>query len=382
MNFLAFTSRCAVAMLLVSFSETTYACSTDSLPFLRFIGQQQLAYKQQFQETTVGGLSGIDYDADTDTWVVVSDDRSDYNAARFYTAKFDYDEKAFNEVVLNDVVYFTQQNQELYPSRKQGGDVPDIEDIRFDSMDDSIWYISEGDRRLQLNPFIRQTTREGEFIRELPIPSMFVMKAKQKLGPRNNLAFEGLSFSHDRQSLWVAMEAPLWQDGEVPTPTAGAMVRLTQYSREGEVMNQVAYPVDAIPEAPGKGKFADNGVTAMLALDDVRFLVVERAAVQNEAGQYHNFIRLYAADISQASDISAIESLAVDEFQAATKQLLLELNPSNSPVPDNIEGIAWGPELDNGNKSLVLVSDDNFNRKQVTQFLAFEVVAAAECVGS
>ncbi len=376
-----FLSSSCVAGILMCFSANTYACSENSLLSLRLIGQQQLAHKQQFQQTTVGGLSGIDYDADTDTWILVSDDRSDFNAARFYTARLNYDETVFNEVVLNDVVYFAQQNQEPYPNRGQGGEIPDIEDIRFGPTDSSIWYISEGDRGRRLNPFIRQATREGEFIRELPIAPMFVMQPVRELGPRNNLAFEGMSFSHDKQSIWVAMEAPLLQDGEVPTPTVGAMVRLTQYSREGEVMNQVAYPVDAILETPGKGKFADNGVTAILALDEVCFLVVERAAVQNEAGQYHNFIRIYVTDISQASNVSAIESLAAGEFQSATKQLLLELGPSTEPVPDNIEGMAWGRVLDNGNKSLVLVSDDNFNRKQVTQFLVFEVMAAVESIG-
>jgi hypothetical protein len=42
---------------------------------------------------------------------------------------------------------------------------------------------------------------------------------------------------------------------------------------------------------------------------------------------------------------------------------------------DNIEGIAWGPVLENGNRSLVLVSDNNFNDTQVTQFIAIEVPA-------
>jgi hypothetical protein len=40
---------------------------------------------------------------------------------------------------------------------------------------------------------------------------------------------------------------------------------------------------------------------------------------------------------------------------------------------DNIEGISWGPRLANGNRTLVLVADNNFADNQVTQFLAFEV---------
>ena len=41
---------------------------------------------------------------------------------------------------------------------------------------------------------------------------------------------------------------------------------------------------------------------------------------------------------------------------------------------DNIEGMSWGPMLADGKRSLVLVSDNNFNPAQVTQFLAFEVL--------
>jgi hypothetical protein len=40
---------------------------------------------------------------------------------------------------------------------------------------------------------------------------------------------------------------------------------------------------------------------------------------------------------------------------------------------DNLEGMTFGPALPNGKRSLVLVSDNNFNPLQLTQFLAFEV---------
>jgi hypothetical protein len=39
---------------------------------------------------------------------------------------------------------------------------------------------------------------------------------------------------------------------------------------------------------------------------------------------------------------------------------------------DNTEAMAWGPALANGNRTLVCLSDDNFNPTQVTQFVAFE----------
>ena len=45
-------------------------------------------------------------------------------------------------------------------------------------------------------------------------------------------------------------------------------------------------------------------------------------------------------------------------------------------IIDNIEGITLGPVLENGNESLVLVSDDNFQLygKQLNQFILLEIV--------
>ena len=41
---------------------------------------------------------------------------------------------------------------------------------------------------------------------------------------------------------------------------------------------------------------------------------------------------------------------------------------------DNIEGLTFGQKLDNGNSSLVFVSDNNFSDKQKTQILVFELI--------
>ena len=40
---------------------------------------------------------------------------------------------------------------------------------------------------------------------------------------------------------------------------------------------------------------------------------------------------------------------------------------------DNLEGMTWGPKLPNGERSLILVSDNNFSATQVTQFVALAV---------
>ena len=54
---------------------------------LRLIGEARLPHKLQYQGTTVGGLSGIDFDAATGTYYLLSDDGGNQSPPRFYTAR-------------------------------------------------------------------------------------------------------------------------------------------------------------------------------------------------------------------------------------------------------------------------------------------------------
>lgn len=169
------------------------------------------------------------------------------------------------------------------------------------------------------------------------------------------------------------MEAPLFQDGNIPTVDAGGYSRITKYNRQGHILAQYAYPVSAIPAKPGEGKSADNGVSEMLTINNHEFLMLERSGVQAADGSYSNYIRIYKVDTRQASNISQMDSLLSGDFKPVSKELVLNLNTLNLPKLDNIEGMTWGPKLENGHDSLVLISDNNFNSSQVTQFLAFDV---------
>ena len=345
---------------------------------LRLIGEQRIALKQAFQGTTVGGLSGIDYDAASNTWVMESDDRSEINPARFYRATLSYDSEKFSAVTLNSVHFFTQPDGSRYPNLaharlEQGEQVPDIETIRVDPQDGSLWYGSEGNRKVGLHPFVRHADRDGKFLATLPTPAMFNV-SKEAIGSRNNMSFEALSFASDGKSLWLGMEAALYQDGPLATPDNGSVVRITRLDRAGTVLGQYAYPIEPVASRPAPGREADNGVSEILAVNDHQVLVVERAGVEHADGVYSNHVRIYAMDTDGASDIQSMPALAGAKYVPARKRLLLDLEKIGLARIDNIEGISWGPRLENGRRSLVMISDDNFNAQQVTQILAFEVL--------
>lgn len=383
------SARCALAMAcLLSLAAcaplpppapaaSAAAGAARTVSALRLIGEQRLPWRLPFQGTMVGGLSGIDYDAARGDWVMICDDRSEHNPARYYRARLDFDEHSFKAVQLTGVTTLLQADGTPYPSKddfaRLGGAVADLETLRVDPRDGAIWYGSEGDVSLDLNPFVRRAAADGKLQYELPLPPLFNVAVDRSAGPRNNQSFEGLSFTPDGQSLWVSLEGPMYQDGDAPDPVHGAVNRLTRFDRAGQVLGQYAYPLGKIPAAPGQGKQADNGISEILALDKHRLLVLERSGVQGDSGRYVNYVRIYEVDTAGATDIAGVPTLRGATYTMATKRLVLDLNQLGLPVVDNLEGMAFGPLLPNGHASLVLVSDDNFGKNQVTQFLLFDV---------
>ena len=362
-----------IALLFAAIAGTAQA---EPIGQLRFIGSVTLPQGLEVDGTRLGGLSGLDYDAATDSFLVLSDDRSDFAPARFYEMKLRFADGRLAGADMHSATILRQSDGTPFPNGKQGGEVPDPESIRIDPQDPGrLWWTSEGDRPRALKPFLRGMNRAGQAAGEIAIPAMFAMQPGTERGPHHNLAFEALSFAADGGSLWVGMEGALYEDGPLATPDAGTVSRFSHYGRDGRLLGQFAYPIDAVPGRPGVGKAADNGVTEILALDARRMLVLERAAIQDETGTFRNDIRLYEADLEGASDISDLPGLLDASYRPMIKRPVANLGLLMQDARiDNIEGMSWGPTLANGGRSLIFVSDDNFNKTQATQILAFEVL--------
>lgn len=346
---------------------------TASALCLNYLGGTTLAREPTGVLQDFGGISGMDRDAATGTWYLLSDDRSARAPARFYTADIDVDASGAPAVRVTGIVPLRQADGSVFPNVKQGGEVPDPEGLRIDPQGGDLVWSSEGDRKLGLSPFVRRAARDGRFINEVPLPENLRVHREAELGVRDNLAIEGLAFTPDAASLWVSMEAPLYEDGPVATLGQGGYTRFTRLNREGRVLGQYAYPLDAIPLPPSGGhRRADNGVSDILATPAGTLLVVERSGREVEEGSFQFAIRLYEVSVDDATDVSRTASLRGVDFKPMRKRLVLDLSKAGIET-DNIEAAAWGPRLSNGHATLLLASDDNFHPKQANRFLAFEV---------
>ncbi|GAB3020689.1 esterase-like activity of phytase family protein [Niabella terrae] len=341
--------------------------------------EYRIPYEQQFRQTWVGGLSGIDYDRESDHYFLICDERSATSAARFYTASIVTRGYTIDTILFQDMGILRDSRQDSFPAlKKDPARAADPESIRYHPPSKTLVWSSEGDKaerggqRIYQNPWIYQMDIRGGFMDNFILPENLHMQVADR-GARENAALEGLSFSRDYRYLWASMEGPIYEDGPLATAAdAGAPVRFTQFDWvTKKPLMQFAYPLDAVAHKPVPADaFNVNGVSEILNIGGHRFLVLERSFSTGTAGCV---IKLYLADFSAATNVMDFSSLLQPTYTPASKRLLLDFSQLDRLI-DNVEGITLGPRLPNGHYSLVLIADNNFNASEPQQVFLLEMI--------
>jgi uncharacterized repeat protein (TIGR01451 family) len=364
-----------------------------------FLGQQTFvtglvptgdAGKLNGVDVPLGGLSGVTYDAANNRYYAISDDRSQFGPARFYTFNLDPATLTTTGVNFTGVTALKDANGNTFALNSL-----DPEGIAL-SGNGTIFVSSEGEARPDLgasrvtNPFIKEfSLTTGQEIRSFTVPTKFLPKIQdtngdgivnagdtQTAGIRNNLAFESLTITPDQQTLFTATENALFQDGAVANPTTGTSSRIVQFNvATGLAEKEFVYITDPVAVAPTPTTaFSTNGLVDLLAIDNRgTMLALERSFSSGAAGT-GNTIKIYEISLQGAQDVSGLDSLNLLALptgpRPVQKRLLLNLDDLKlSTGLDNVEGLAFGPKLADGRQSIVLVSDNNFSATQFTQIL-------------
>ncbi|MBK6615326.1 esterase-like activity of phytase family protein [Ottowia sp.] len=368
-------------------------------PALKLIAHGSLASGQSFQNTTIGGLSGLAGDARTGLWYALSDDRSRHAPARCYVLRlppFAAGQPLLPQWV--DVITLLGPDGQPFPRHRVDPEALALRQDEATGATTLLW-TSEGDLRARIPPALYESALDGRLLRELPLPPLLRQTGARGRGPRNNETLEALATTPDGRHAWAGMESALAQDAGGPGAPAGPC-RITRFDlARGRADRQVAYLPEplpfgmALPHGP-----AESGVAEVLVADEHRLWVLERAWTPATGVS----ARLYEADLRGASDTLGIDTLRPGRYRPTPKRLLLDLRASGLPHVDNFEAMAWGPPLPGGwtsppssaashaalppegaptalgrpggGRTLVMMTDDNFNPLQVTQFAAFEVV--------
>jgi hypothetical protein len=222
---------------------------------------------------------------------------------------------------------------------------------------------------------VREFGLDGRQLAELPVPQAFLPNAAGTRGVRTNLGFESAGTPPNGRFLFTGNEGALVQDGPPATVAAGSPARILRYNlQRRELDRQYVYWTDPIAEPPvPANQFAVNGLVELLPLNNEFLLAMERSFSVG-APDTGNTIKLYDVALPGADDVNGFDSLAtlLGAIQPVEKTLLLNLDALGIPL-DNVEGMTFGPDLSDGRRSLVLVSDNNFSPAAFTQFLLFAV---------
>jgi hypothetical protein len=370
----------AMLPFLISFAVNRDLEKSDSIRRLKFLSAYSIPFNKQFQNTTIGGLSGIDYNPQKKEYYFISDDRSYINPARFYKADIVIKNDKIDSVVFLQTFFLKDAHGNFYPnSQHDPSHTPDPEALRFDVKNKTFIWSSEGERIVNSksmileNPAVTQIDLEGNFIDTFQLPFQLRMTAKD-FGPRQNGVFEGLTFTDDYRTLFVSVEEPLYQDGPpAGTGDSTGIVRFIKWDMgTKKTVAEYAYKIDPVAYAPiVPSAFKINGISDILSVGKNKFLVIERSY---STGRLSCTIKVFLADITNAENIDHLASLKnKSNIKMISKKLLLNMDDLGIYI-DNIEGVTFGPILSNGKRSLIFIADNNFNPLAKNQFLLFQLI--------
>ena len=343
-------------------------CKTTKLnpsaPYqIKFLDEYILETDKTFENIKIGGLSGIDYN--DEHFVLVSDKSKNPN---IFKVDIKIEKQNIQSVDFLDAQILKCDDINHF----------DPESIRF--LPDNTGYLisTEGYINAGENAQIIEVDEQGQCVKNYNLPRYFDVNLPNK--PRHNGVFEGLTIDDNGNGFWVINEIPLEEDGKKPKLyNTQSLLRLTHYQFENTKPDyQLAYDLERLIKIPFL-PFGLNGASELLQLDQNHIIVVERSYSAGH-GSKGNRVKLFLVDISEAENILEKQTLKKFKGKSLSKTLLFDSKSIKNKLEygfiDNIEGLTFGPELLNGNKSLILISDNNFNSfgKQLNQFILLELI--------
>lgn len=340
---------------------------------IEFLGEVTFPTGTLFSGTEVGGLSAIVYDPAQDVYYALSDDQSQIDPARYYTVSIDLSDGMLDDgdISFTDLTYLLTDDGALF-------EMGSLDPEGFTVAQPGVRFLSsEGNSLTPIDPFIKRYNPAGRVTATAPIPDYYLPDGSSLSGVRQNLAFESLTVTPNNRVLYSGLEGALFQDGPAADVGQESLARLLAYDlRTLDLLAEYVYVVEPVAEAPDPpGAFRVNGLVELLAFDNTgTMLAMERSFSVGKG----NTVILYEVTTQEATDVSGIDDL-FDEgsgtpagFDPVGKRTLLDFGDVVGVV-DNLEGMTFGPPLADGRHTLLVVSDNNFNPTQGTQYIALAV---------
>ena len=122
-----------------------------------------------------------------------------------------------------------------------------------------------------------------------------------------------------------------------------------------------------------------NKLNEILNCNKDQFVVIERDGKVGEAAKFKKLMLVSSSHATNIQDVDQLQHFRVPAGALPMhKEVLIDLlDPSlglaGSEMPEKIEGLAFGPDIDNQRRLLLVVSDNDFVPEQKTVVYAFAV---------
>jgi hypothetical protein len=247
---------------------------------------------------------------------------------------------------------------------------------------------------------------EARFVRSFTSPSNIIPRDANGInydagavvtsGRQEGRGFEGVAISPDGTKLLAIHQSPLQEEGESNQGRRSRNVRIVEFdTTTGLSTRQLIYQVESIAEVNARIDDVHNAEftatqqgrniapSAIVALDDHRFLVLERdnrgigsdnPSNQDPIRRHPATKRVYEIDISGATDASGVSLAGSNDLPAGIipvqkTRLLVDLQARLGAVgmalPEKFEGLAIGPTLASGKYALIVTTDNDFSAVSV-----------------
>ena len=359
---------------------------------LKFVHEQILKQGLSFQKIPVGGLSALTYDSQNRVFLALSDDKGNKGfPPRFYKLRLLNKNLKPHLKLIDQVVLRDSKGNPFIPIDPEGMVILYDHKLKKTHKTGHLFISSEGAQMpsLKAPPQIFKFNTKGDWLSSMPVWDVYWRPDQiGQWGVKENKGFEALSVDPLQKHIYFATEQALHQDvfqGDVFQNRQ--YIRITKWDLKNKAKaikyKQYLYPMNIFMEKDNmKGL---NGLTDFISLGDQKLIVVERAYLKKKKGSNQrkmdaNWVRLFLADCSQASNVAKYKNLnqlarfnkvLSKKILTCGKTLISDLSTLSHIKVDNIEGIALGPQISKGKYWLVLVSDNNFSLKQKNQFLFF-----------
>ena len=283
----------------------------------------------------------------------------------------------------------------------------------------------------EYGPSVYVFDRKGRLVRVFDVPGNLVPKVNgvpdyvalrddgANAGRQDNRGYEGLAVSPDGKTLYAVLQDPLINEPGPNNGRNGRNVRIVVYDNDhrspsyGSSIKQLVYqlepqadvaarineqiPMNANATDPRQGR--NIGVSAIIAINDTEFLVLERdnrgIGVDDPPGaRAVGSKRVYRIDITGASDVTNVV-LPVGSLPAGVVAVTKSLDPfiniqTNTLLPngeqaEKWEGLAIGPRLVGGDRLILAGNDNDYSVTQTGAGEQFDVYVdfegnVAKCV--